>query len=206
MHSHKNETVIIGIQGDEGSANESACLEFMRHRNLPNAEIRYLISTRNVLRELERGHITLGIFAYKTRRGGLVEETGEALRIYSCQVVDTLELEIHHAIFCGEGFNENGVPRIVSHPQALKDHRRFLMRRFKNAVFETEADTALAARKLKQGLYEPNTLVIAPKNCRKIYDLPLYLDDLPSNSGYITTFYLVRRPSERAVSEKRTQI
>ncbi len=193
LYSETSEKLIIGIQGDAGSANETACWEFMRRRNLPDAEIRYLITTRKVLQELELGHISLGVFAYKTRRGGQVEETTEALRIFSCNVIDILELEIEHAIFRPKIFTGDEVLHIVSHPQALKDHEQFLSRTFKNAVFETEADTALAARKLKQGLYKPNTLVIAPKICGKIYDLPFYMEDMPTNSGYLTTFYLVRK-------------
>ena len=48
---------------------------------------------------------------------------------------------------------------------------------------------------LKKGKYDCNTLIISLKECAKIYQLEIIEDNLPTNKGYITTFYLVKKSS-----------
>ncbi|MBI4919514.1 prephenate dehydratase [archaeon] len=185
--------MIIGIQGDQGSGNEYACQEFCKKRNIFDYKIKYLISTENVLRELKEGKIDLGTFAYKSLKGGLVEETQKAIKKYSFEKVDEITLPINHVLLGIKKLKKEEYTRIISHPHAIKEHRAYLEKAYANAQLIEAEDTALPARKLKEGLYDDKTLIIALKSCSKLYNLLVIEEDLPANKNFLTTFYLVKK-------------
>ena len=104
---------IIGIQGDKGSANEVACKDFCEKKGISDYKIKYLISTENVLRELNQGKIDLGTFAYKSSRGGLVQETQIAIQKYTFHKIDELDLKIEHALL--------GIRKLPKNKKALDE-------------------------------------------------------------------------------------
>jgi prephenate dehydratase len=184
----------IGIQGDIGSTNERAAKVFADRYGWNNAEIRYLISTENVLRALEAGEIEYGTFATETSRAGAVEETRLALLRYSYHKVDEVILTLDHALLsrCDDHPNEDVLMRIFSHPQALKEHRPYIESVFPGVELIETVDTALAAKHLAEGTLPPNSLVIAPRGCAEIYGLLVYRSDLPTNAGYEVTIVLAQ--------------
>lgn len=185
--------LIIGIQGDKGSANELACRQFCEKREIRDYEIKYLISSENVLRELNEGKIDLGTVAYKSSRGGLVEETQKAMGKYDFQKIGEIILEIEHVLLGTKKFPKSDYKKIISHPQALLEHKEFLQKEYPQAELIAAEDTAVAARKLKAGEYGEDALAIALKSCAEIYGLEIIEENLPANVGYETTFWLVEK-------------
>ena len=187
--------MIIGIQCGKGSVNERACNEFCRKRNISDYQIKYLISTENVLRELNQGKIDWGIFALKSSRAGLVKETQEAIKKYPFKKIDEINLDIDHAILGIRKLNNGQYRQIISPPHALMEHEKYIRKQYPNARFIKTKDTALAAERLKKGKYDSKTLIISPKTSAEIYQLKVIEDNLPTNKGYCTTFYLVKKSS-----------
>lgn len=183
----------IGIQGGRGSANEQACLAFCRRQNILDFRIAYLISTEAVLVALERGCIALGVFAVSSSRGGLVAETQEALPKHQFEKIDEIQLSIKHVLLAKELYPKNFYQKIISHPQALKEHEIYLKQAYPQAELVEAEDTALAAQRLSEGKYGVDALVIALKSCAEIYNLKIIESDLPANQGYQTLFYLVKK-------------
>ncbi|MBI5413829.1 hypothetical protein HZA42_05810 [Candidatus Peregrinibacteria bacterium] len=186
----------IGIQGGEGSTNERACLFFAEKHGFQDFEIKYLITTEAVLRALNNGEIDYGTFAWKSSNCGLVEETQLAIKKYKYAKIDEQEFQLDHALLCNSKINPNKLIRIFSHPQALKQHGTLLRKEFKNVKLVPEIDTAIAAEKMHQGEYPENSLVIAPTSCAKIYRLKVYIKDIPTNRGYLTKIYLVKKKDD----------
>lgn len=151
----------------------------------------YCTSTKNVLKALQEGEVEYGVFAWASQRGGLVEETKEAIQHFSFHKKDEVTISIHHAIFCNGEIDLKKTVLVYSHPQALKEHAPSLLKIFPHHQAYTEEDTALAAEKLQKGVYPNNSVVIAPIACQKIYPLSVFLPDIPTNEGYRTTFWLV---------------
>lgn len=180
----------LGIQGDRGSGCERACKAFCAKFHWRRVKILYLISTENVLSALEKGKIDMGIFAVKSSKIGLVKETQLAMRKYSFKKIAEMKLEMDHALLGRKTLKKEIYEKIVSHPQALKAHRKYLEKAYPQAKLTPAKDTALPARHLSAGKYNERTLVLAPKGCAKIYKLKIIEKDLPTNKGYITTFYL----------------
>ncbi|MBI5415122.1 prephenate dehydratase [Candidatus Peregrinibacteria bacterium] len=183
----------IGIQGDAGSTNEKACKFFARKYQWKNFEIRYLITTENVLRALENNKISYGTFAWKSSRNGLVEETQKAIKKYQFEKIDEVVLPSDHVLLANSKIDSEKVVHIFSHPQALEEHKSFLEKHFAKFSLHEEIDTAFAAKKLSQNEYPQNSLVLAPKSCAKIYGLKIFLENIPTNKGYETTIYLVKK-------------
>jgi len=154
-----------------------------------------LISTENVLKELNQGKIDLGTFAIKSSRAGLVKETQEAIKKYPFEKIDEIDLEIDHAFLGVKRLNKEQYHWIISPPHGLKEHKEYINKQYPNAKLIKLKDIALAARRLKKGKYDCNTLIISLKECAKIYQLEIIEDNLPTNKGYITTFYLVKKSS-----------
>jgi prephenate dehydratase len=182
----------IGIQGNIGSKNEEAARFFINKNKWMDSEIVPLINTESVLKSLYNAEIHYGVFAYESSRAGMVKETKEALTKYKVEKVDTVALDIDHALLANSKIDTDQKIYIYSHPQSLKEHKSYIEQRFKDYELVETEDTATAAKKLSENAYKPNSLVIAPKNCAKLYNLALFEDDLPTNKGYFTTFWLVK--------------
>jgi len=183
----------IGIQGHRGSTNERACRFFAMKHGWDNFEIEYLIFTEEVLSALNGGNIDYGTFAWKSSRHGLVSETQEAIKKYPYKKIDEVTLQIDHALLSNSIINKDKLVRVFSHPQALEEHRSFLENEFLHVELIKEIDTAIAAEKLQKGEYPDNSVVIAPIACAETYGLDIFLLDLPTNKGYETTIYLVKK-------------
>lgn len=186
-------SMIIGIQCGRGSANERACTDFCRKRNISDFHIKYLISTGKVLRELNQDKIGLGVFAVKSSRAGLVKETQQAIKKYPFKKIDEMDLEMDHAFLGIKKLNKKQYRQIISPPHALMEHEKYIREQYPNAEFIKAKDTALATRKLKEGKYDYRTLIISPKSSAKLHQLKIIEDNLPANKGYFTTFYLVKK-------------
>jgi len=187
--------IIIGIQGDKGSTNERACLYFANKYKWSDIEIKYLISSEKVLSALENKEIDYGTFAWGSIRGGLVTETQEAIKKHDYKKVDEITLELDHALLCNDEIKKENLVKIYSHPQALKEHKPFLEKKFQNFKLIKEIGTAIAVKKLEKKEYSENSIVIAPIGCREIYDVMVYQEDLPTNKGYETTIHLITSQS-----------
>jgi len=185
--------IIIGIQGDIGSTNERACNFFADKYGWENFEIKYLISTKKVLKALNNNEIDFGTFAWESSRGGIVKETQDAIKKYKYQKIDEEKFQIDHAILRNSDIDISKTVNIYSHPQALKEHEIFLTKKFKKLKLTEEIDTATAAKKLHNNKYPANSMIIAPVSCADIYNLEVYLKDLPTNKGYKTTIFLVKK-------------
>ncbi len=183
----------IGIQGGVGSTNERAAYAFAKKQGWKDWKIEYLFTSENVLHHLSKGKIDMGIYAWESTIVGKVEESVIATKKYPHEVVDSLNLELDHALLRKEKINEKEKVQIYSHPQALLVHRPFLEVHFRACQLISEKDTALAAERLLLGEYPQNSLVLAPIGCAEIYGLDIYFESMPQNEGYITTFNLVKK-------------
>lgn len=183
----------IGIQGKEGSTNETACRFFAKKHGWSDFEIKYLITSENVLDALNKDEIDYGTFAWKTSNGGAVAETEKAVKKYEFEKVDEHDFSPDHALLCNSEIDMAKTVHVFSHPQALAAHEDFLRSEFESVKLHKEIDTAVAAQYLSGGKYPKNSMVIAPAGCAQIYGLDIFTRDLPANKGYKTTMFLVKK-------------
>ncbi|RMG68881.1 MAG: hypothetical protein D6715_01060 [Calditrichaeota bacterium] len=194
--SERRSPLRIAIQGERGSTNEQAIEVLARKHNWQDCTILYAVSTDGVFRALHSGEADLGTFAIRTTRGGWVKESLEAIFRFNFCKLDQIEVPIDHVLLYWGRFDPGEKVTVVSHPQAIKVHRSFLIGQFPEVRFQQEADTGLAAKKLKEGRYPKNTLIIAPRSCARLYNLPVLSIHLEKNRGYRAIIWLVGRSPE----------
>ena len=83
----------IGIQGAIGSFSEEASKKFIENHGIKNPEIKYLISSKDVLSNVENRKVDYGIFAMENAQGGVVIESVEALALHKCKIIEMFHIQ-----------------------------------------------------------------------------------------------------------------
>jgi hypothetical protein len=92
----KRNTTTYGIQGGKGSFNEEALMDHLSRHRKENYTIKYLYTTENVMRALQRGEIDFGQFAIHNSVGGIVDESIQAIARYKFMIIEQYAIVISH--------------------------------------------------------------------------------------------------------------
>lgn len=184
----------IGIMGIEGSFSEEAALEYAKDNKLDDIELVNLISSENVLRDVETGDVDFGVFALENSNGGVVYESIYAMAAHRFKVADLFEIDVNQTLLALPSLEgRENIDRIASHQQALRQCRMWLRHNFPTTLTTEETDTAESARMLANGELPRSTAVIAAERCAEIYGLEVIerrIQDLKFN---FTTFVAATR-------------
>ena len=161
----------------------------MHKNDIKDYEIKYLISVENVLAALCAGKIDKGIFPIENSNGGIVYETVYAMAKHIFQIENMFEIDVRHCFLIKPGTKIFNIKKISSHPQALKQCRMYLKRKWENVELEEYADTAEAAKDLGEGkLSNGKVAVIAPARCAKLYGLEILEEGIQDLKFNFTAF------------------
>ena len=180
--------IIIGVSGNIGSFSEEAANYYCGRHNIKNKKLEYLVGVDNVLNALMGNKADLGIFPLENSNGGIVYETVHAMSKYIFNIKNLFEIDIKMNLLVKPGIITSRIKKIVSHPQALKQCRMYLKRKWENIELEEYVDTASAAQDLSLGKLPENAAVIAPKICAKLYKLDLLEESIQDLKFNYTTF------------------
>ena len=188
----------IGIQGGKGSFNDGACRTYCEHVGIKDYTVRYLYTTKKVLRALHNNKIDKGMFAIENTIGGTVMETINALSEYNCKTLDNYRINISHTLYARKGVKISGIKKIMSHPHALLQCKKTLSRLFpKKELVSGEGDlidSATAAKALSLGELSKTIAVLAPPLYKEYYDdLSVLKNNLQDKKQNYTVFLFVGR-------------
>lgn len=186
----------IGIMGNVGSFSEEASLYYCHKNKIENYKFDYLITAEKVLSALNSGKIDLGIFPIENSNGGLVYESIYAMAKYNFKIDNIFEIDVKHFLLALPGKNISDIKKITSHPQALKQCRMYLKRKWEDTELQEYSDTASAAKDLSAGLISADTAVIAPKNCAELYGLDILDESIQDLKFNFTTFITASKYEE----------
>jgi len=156
-------------------------------------ELKYLVSSMNVLNSLSDESIDTGIFAMENAQGGVVIESVEALAKNKCEIIDMFYVEISQNLLALEGVSLGDIEEIHSHEQALKQCKDYLAEKFWSKKLVEEDDTAKAAQDLSEGKLSKNVAVIASKFSAEKYGLKILEHDIHDLKRNLTLFLAVKR-------------
>ena len=180
--------ITIGISGNVGSFSEGAANYYCGKNKIENYTLEYLISVAGVLKALSEGRIDKGVFPIENSNGGIVYEAVYAMSKYLFKIENLFEIDVRHCLLVKNGVNAHDIKRIASHPQALKQCRMYLKRKWESVELQEYSDTASAAKDLQSGILSPDTAVIAPKTCSELYKLDLLEEGIQDLKFNFTTF------------------
>jgi prephenate dehydratase len=184
----------IGVMGAKGSFSEEAGRVYAKkHANARKFEILYLITAENVLSELEKGAIDIGIFPIENSNGGIVLEAVHAMSKHNFHIKKMFEIDVHHNLLVKNGATADSIKQIVSHDQALKQCRMYLKRVWPKVKLREYADTAKAAEDLATGKLPKTAAVVASRNAAQMYKLKILEESIQDLKFNYTVFIAAER-------------
>ncbi len=183
----------IGISGMRGSFSEEAADNYCQKEGIDKKEIEYLTSVENVLTAIENKKVDLGIFPIENSNGGIVYESVYAMSIHTFKIKKLFEIDVRHCLLVKKGDGGNDIKKIVSHPQALKQCRMYLKRKWGDVELLEWEDTAKAASDLNNGKLKGGCAVIAPKKCAEIHNLNILEEAIQDLKFNFTTFIAAKK-------------
>lgn len=150
-----------------------------------------LISSKNVVNALIKEEIDIGVMAIKNNIGGIVNETRAVLNDDLIKIKE-IDVDIHHCLFVKhENININQIKFVASHEQALMQTKSNLNIIFKNVKLIKIEDTALGAKRLKNGNLSDNYAVVCSMQAGLDNKLHLIKENIEDRAS-ITTFGLFK--------------
>jgi len=187
----------LEFRGGRGSFNEEALLTYVKEKNIKNYKIRYLYTTRNVFKALYKGKIDYGVFAIVNSRGGIVDESVEAMVNYKFLIVDKITIFIRHFLMKKKEIPFSKISQIMAHPQVFVQCQNNLKKKYPHLKLisgkNEMIDTAKAAKALSQGKVEKTTAILGPKMLSEIYNFDIVDSELQDDKENKTTFLIVKR-------------
>ena len=185
--------ILIGIQGGEGSFSEQAAKSFVKNHDIKNISIKYLISSKSVLKSIESGLIDYGVFAMENAQGGVVIESVEAMAEYRCRIVEMFHVSISQNLLAINSVVHGDITEIHSHQQALRQCKDYLAEHFWTRPLIEADDTAESAKRLSQGELPKTAAVVGSKQCADLYNLNVLEEDIHDLKNNLTLFLSVEK-------------
>lgn len=189
--------ITFGIQGGKGSFNEKAVSEYIKNNNIKKFKIKYLYTSENVLRALNRGEIDRGQFAIHNSIGGVVGESIDAMARYKFKILDQFEIKIAHALMTRKDAKMSDVTTIMTHPQVLAQCKTNLSKKYPKLKLTSGkgelVDHAKVAKYLSLKKIPKNTATMGSNILAQIYGLKIIEDNLQDMKENFTSFLVVSR-------------
>ena len=179
----------IGYQGLEFSNSYYATQEYVLSNNFLNFELFPLLSSKEVVNNLLKGVINIGVMAVSNSIIGFINETQIAIIGNSLIQISKVELPIKHAAFkLNQAINNNDIIFVVSHPAVLEQCHSNILLTYPNAKPTPIANTALGPKYLVERKIDINSIVICTKQAGESNGLYMEFEDLSDRQDNITTF------------------
>jgi len=185
--------MIIGISGNKGSFSEEAAQYYCLKNKIKDYQLNCLTGVEGALSALTDKKVEKAIFPIENSNGGAVMEALYAMSNHVFHIEEIFEIDVKHNLLVLPGTNAGDVKKITSHPQALKQCRMYLQRKWETTELEEYCDTASAASDLSNGKLDKNTAVIAPKVCAVMYGLEILEESIQDLKFNYTSFIAATR-------------
>jgi prephenate dehydratase/chorismate mutase/prephenate dehydratase len=193
----KSNRKLIGFQGEHGAFSEIAANHF--NKNLVTLPY---TGFADVIEEVEKEHLDMGIVPVENSLGGAITEVNELLVKTELKIIGEIKLRINQCLLKLTETHYRDIRIVYSHPQALSQCRSFLNRHQLEA--KPFYDTAGSAKMLIKE--KPKTAaVIANPLCADIYNLDVIKENVQDHSGNFTRF-LVLAPEEQKKTANKCSI
>ncbi len=194
----------IAVLGPKNTFSEMAADKYDNKKN------KYYATTIDEVFELvAKGRVEKGIVPIENKLEGTIRETLDNLFEKNVKISEEINLPINHTLIILPHAKEKDIKTIYSHPQALKQCKRFLKKNFPKAILLSTTSTAFAIEKIITK-NDKSCAAIAPKIAaerEKLKPLDENIEDEKNNS---TSFIVVQkgRPTPKTVQKncKKTSI
>ena len=189
----------VAIQGEPGAFSHEAALKLVA-----GAEIVPCALSAEVFAALDTGAVDAAVIPIENSLAGSVLEHFDLLLKHDVKVVEETLVRIRHNLIAMPGVSVDEIERVLSHPVALAQCRRFLGLHpaMKAMAFY---DTAGSVKQLMEA-GERNVAAIASAAAAATYGAEILERDIEDNPENYTRFFLVRRAGEAETDSEANKI
>lgn len=175
----------VGFLGPVGTFSNQATLRlFPEDRNsLFPAKTIY-----DLFENLSKGQVELIVAPAENTIEGTVRETLDLLVDYDFRVIGKIDLPVSQCLLSKEKTLLN-IKKVISHPQALNQSRRFLEEILPNTVLETSPSTIASVEQLNNS----GVAIIGSELAAKIYKLNILKKNIQNYPNNVTRFNIIAK-------------
>ncbi|HYY05928.1 MAG TPA: prephenate dehydratase [Candidatus Limnocylindria bacterium] len=151
-------------------------------------------SIADVFHEVESGRAEVGVVPVENSTEGMVAHTLDLLADSPLGICAEISLPVCHCLLARPGSRLAGITRIVAHPQALAQCRRWLDTQLAGVPTEPEASNARAAERARA---KAGVAAVAAAAAADAYGLAVLAEGIQDDPGNLTRF-LVLSPHDAA--------
>ncbi|HPW16819.1 MAG TPA: bifunctional chorismate mutase/prephenate dehydratase [Candidatus Aminicenantes bacterium] len=190
----EGDRTLVGFQGEHGAFGEAAALAYG-----PGLTPLPCPGFADVFDGLQKGSLDLGIVPVENSLGGAIADVNELLIRSDLKIVGAVKLRIRHCLLQHPGSDYREMRTAYSHPQALAQCRRFLVRH--KLEPRPYYDTAGAARMLAEE--RPQMAgAVASRLCADIYNLDIVKENIEDHPDNYTRFLVLAKSEARPAGGK----
>lgn len=177
----------VGYLGPNGTYTEKAT----NLLNLNATKIPYN-TIYDILKAVDTDDISMGVVPIQNTIEGVVNATMDALIFdFDLYIQKQIVLPISHNLMISKHNKDKCITKILSHPQALGQCRRFINDNFKNVELIEVSSTSKAAKIVSKS--KDTIAAIGNDLCIALYDLDIINEDIQDNKNNKTYFFLISK-------------
>lgn len=179
----KQDNVVCAYQGVKGAWSEQAAATLF-----PESERISVDYFEDVFQSVKNGKADYGVVPIENSKTGAIGETYDLLRKYGCYIVGRVWVDIHQNLLGVKGSSISDVREVTSHPEGLKQCRRFL----EDKAWDQTAcrNTAVAAKTVAEK-GEKRLAAIGSKLAAERYGLDVLQADIMDAADNRTSFVVI---------------
>ena len=159
-------------------------------------------SISEVFQEVRQGRVSFGIVPIENSTEGVVGQTLDLLVESDLRICAEVFLEVHHNLLSRNGRAEQ-IEKIVSHPQALGQCRRWLAAHFPKIDVEEVGSTAHAAMMAAQDV---KLAAVSSTLAKEIYGLQVVAENIEDQSNNVTRFLVIGHGDSKPSRDDKTSL
>ncbi len=193
----------IAYLGPPGTFTEEALDKFIK--DLSQVRKISFSTIADVIRSVGRGEVDEGLVPMENSIEGSVNITQDILTFESeAKIIGEVTIPVKHSLIGKKKIKLDNIKKVISHPHATAQCRKFLSTKLKSAEVIAANSTAEAVKILKKE--NDDIAAIGTKTAAKIYDLEIIENDIEDNKDNKTRFVFIGNSIQPKTGNDKTSI
>lgn len=193
----------IAYLGPPGTFTEEALDKFIK--DISQVKKISFPTVADVIRSVDRGEADEGLVPMENSIEGSVNITQDILTFESeAKIIGEVTIPVKHSLIGKKNIKLDNIKKVISHPHATAQCRKFLSTNLKGAEVIAANSTAEAVKILKEE--NDDIAAIGTKTAAKIYDLEIIENDIEDNKDNKTRFVFIGNSIQPKTGNDKTSI
>ncbi len=193
----------IAYLGPPGTFTEEALDKFIK--DLSQVRKISFPTVADVIRSVDRGEADEGLVPMENSIEGSVNITQDILTFESeAKIISEVIIPVKHSLIGKRKIKLDNIKKVISHPHATAQCRKYLSTNLKGAEVIAANSTAEAVKILKKE--NDDIAAIGTKTAAKIYDLEIIENDIEDNKDNKTRFVFIGNSIQPKTGNDKTSI